>query len=73
MCNDLPVGAVPERMKEIVMAKQVARPRAWLTDHEVDLIRELFDELVAEGKPVWEVYRLLAEKFEMSFEHARTS
>jgi hypothetical protein len=47
-----------------------SHPRAKLTDHEIDLIRELVEELVAGGMKVMEAYRVAAEKFEI---HARTA
>jgi hypothetical protein len=47
-------------------------PRARLTDHEVDLIRELYDELVAEGKGRRATEAMIAEKFEISASHAHS-
>lgn len=40
-------------------------PRARLSDHEVDLIRELAEERGANGKRVWG-FRKLAKKFDVS-------
>ena len=49
-----------------------SHPRAKLSDHEIDLLRELIEELIAEGKGHLEAYRIAAEKFEIS-EHGAKS
>ena len=41
------------------------KPRAKLSDHEVTLLREFVAELVADGATSHEVYRRVADKFEL--------
>jgi hypothetical protein len=41
-----------------------SHPRAKLNDHEIDLIRELYDDLRAEGKTNRGAAKLIAAKFE---------
>lgn len=53
-----------------------SHPRAKLTDHEVDLMRELFDELTAapprgRGLKPMAAYREIAEKFETKTRYAQ--
>jgi hypothetical protein len=43
-----------------------SHPRARLTDEEVDLIRDLVESLVSEGKKKKEAYAIAAEKFDVS-------
>lgn len=47
-----------------------SHPRAKLKDSEVDLIRDLVESLVEEGKTPTEAYRIAAEKFEITHGHA---
>ena len=42
-----------------------AQPRAKLTDHEIDLIRELVAEMLAEGLTQAQAHRRIAEKFDV--------
>ncbi len=46
-----------------------SHPRAKLTDHEVDLIRELYEELAGEGMGNHKIAEQIAAKFEV---HGRT-
>ena len=47
-------------------------PRAKLTDHEVDLIRDLVESLVSDGKTKKEAYALAAQKFETCWDNVRS-
>jgi len=50
--------------KTILAPKAKGKNRSTLTDHEVDLLRELVEELIAGGMKPMQAYRSAAEKFE---------
>jgi hypothetical protein len=61
------VVAVNERGRRI----GESHPRAKLTDREVDLLRELVDNLIGEGMKPMQAYRTAAEKFEVHVRSAK--
>src|SRR5687767_8941796 len=48
-----------------------SHPRAKLTDHEVDLLQQLIDMLIEEGKSPVEAYEIAAQKFELTAGYVR--
>ena len=63
-CKDIQVNDRGRRIGE-------SHPRAKLTDHEVDLLREVYEDLlVGQKKPRREVARIVADKFDV---HPRTA
>jgi hypothetical protein len=63
-------GEGMSKMKTVAVNEKGRRvgeshPRAKLSDHEVDLLRELVEELIASGMRPMEAYRQTAEKFEL--------
>lgn len=48
-----------------------SHPRAKLKDWEIDLLRELVEELIEEGVPKMQAYQLAAEKFELALPSVR--
>lgn len=49
-----------------------SHPRAKMTDHEVELLRDFIDERVKEGAKPMQAYREAAEKFETCVDNVKS-